>query len=180
MKKIIYISLVIFTLIFSIPKEVFAFKELPSSTPFPSSYELFYPVVAGKIPGDKFYKLKSFKESFIGKLIFGSTKKADYHLVLSKKRLVEAEDQIIKNKDFSEIDKSLTKVIEEITKAIEISKKTKGNNEQFQDITNNILSVTTNETDFIEKTLVRIAPKNYSENLLKYSRNIHDLTNKIN
>ncbi len=180
MRRIIYIFLVIFALIFSIPKEIFAFKELPSSTPFPSSYELFYPVVAGKIPGDKFYELKSFKESFIGKLIFSSTKKADYHLVLSKKRLVEAEDQIIKNKDFSEIDKSLTGVIEEITKAIEISKKSKGNNEQFQDIINNILSVTTNESDFIEKTLVKIAPKDYSKDLLKYSQNIHDSIDKIN
>ncbi|MFH1827322.1 MAG: DUF5667 domain-containing protein, partial [bacterium] len=148
-------------------------------TPFPSSYELFYPVVAGKIPGDRFYKLKLLKEWFTGKLIFNSIRKTDYHLILSKKRLVEAENQILKNKDFSQVNDSLTKSIEEIKTAIEISKRAKESGEQVQDVLNTIKTVGTNEADFIEKTLLQSTPENQKEYLIKSSQTIRTLIKEI-
>lgn len=56
------------------------------------SYEMFYPMVAGKTVADGFvYKLKILKENIRGSLIFGATSKANYKAFLGTKRLLEAE-----------------------------------------------------------------------------------------
>ncbi|MFH1826933.1 MAG: hypothetical protein ABH812_00665, partial [bacterium] len=77
MRKIVSILLALVILFSILPSKILAFADSSSPTPFPSSYELFYPVVAGKIPGDRFYKLKLLKEWFTGKLIFNSIRKTD-------------------------------------------------------------------------------------------------------
>jgi len=59
-----------------------------------SSFELFWPIVAGKTMDEPWYFLKSFKENLRGMLIFGSPQKADYELLLATKRVVEAEKLI--------------------------------------------------------------------------------------
>ena len=59
-----------------------------------SSFELFWPISAGKTMGDSLYFLKSFKETFRGWLIFGKVQKAEYSLQLATKRIVEAEKLI--------------------------------------------------------------------------------------
>ena len=56
-----------------------------------NSFELFWPVVAGKTMGDSLYGLKNLKEKVRGWFIFGSAKKADYQISLATKRVVEAE-----------------------------------------------------------------------------------------
>lgn len=57
-----------------------------------SSYEMFYPMVAGKTVADGFvYKLKILKENIRGALIFGTTPKANYKVFLGTKRVLEAE-----------------------------------------------------------------------------------------
>lgn len=56
-----------------------------------SSYELFWPVTAGKTLGDSLYGLKIFKEKLRGAFIFGKLQKLDYSLFLATKRVVEAE-----------------------------------------------------------------------------------------
>jgi len=56
-----------------------------------NSFELFWPVVAGKSKGDTLYSLKLFKEKVRGFLIFGKPQKADYSLFLTTKRVLEAE-----------------------------------------------------------------------------------------
>lgn len=56
-----------------------------------NSFELFWPVVAGKTKGDSLYSLKLFKEKVRGFLIFGKPQKADYSLFLTTKRILEAE-----------------------------------------------------------------------------------------
>lgn len=80
------------------------------STPAPievNSYELFWPIVAGKVQGDKMYALKIFKEKLRGRLVFSNVKKAEYNTILSEKRLLEFEKLAITNKDFENSTKTL-------------------------------------------------------------------------
>lgn len=61
-----------------------------------NSYELFWPLSAGKIEGDSLYSLKILKEQIGGWFVFGDTKKADYVVLLGTKRVLEAE-KLLKN-----------------------------------------------------------------------------------
>lgn len=72
-----------------------------------NSYELFWPIVAGRVQGDSMYSLKIFKEKLRGRFIFSNLKKAEYNTVLSKKRLLEFEKLAITNKDFKNSAKTL-------------------------------------------------------------------------
>lgn len=63
----------------------------PSPKPKVDSFELFWPIVAGRVRGDSLYSLKLFKEKVRESLIFSSFKKADYKITISEKRLVEVE-----------------------------------------------------------------------------------------
>lgn len=66
-----------------------------------TTYEMFWPVVAGQVPGDKFYNLKVWRDKAIGFLFFSGTKKAEYLKQLANKRLVETERLLeIKRLDF--------------------------------------------------------------------------------
>lgn len=56
-----------------------------------TTYELFWPITAGKIPGDKFYKLKIWRDKLVGYLFFDKLKKSEYLKQLANKRLVETE-----------------------------------------------------------------------------------------
>lgn len=60
------------------------------------SFELFWPVTAGKVRGDSLYFLKRFKEKLRGVLIFSDAKKADYEAFIATKRVVEAEKLFMK------------------------------------------------------------------------------------
>lgn len=65
-----------------------------------NSYELFWPMVAGKTTSDGFiYQLKIFKEDVRGYLIFGPTQKANYQVLRASKRLLEAEKLLLDKKD---------------------------------------------------------------------------------
>jgi len=71
-----------------------------SSVKAVDSYELFWPMVAGKTTADGFvYKLKILKEDVRGYLIFGPVQKADYHVFRAAKRLLEAEKLLLDKKD---------------------------------------------------------------------------------
>lgn len=74
----------------------FSPSPLPSPTPSTApreinSFELFWPVTAGKTLGDSFYWLKILKEDIRGALIFGKAQKSDYQTFRVTKRIVEAE-----------------------------------------------------------------------------------------
>lgn len=103
-KTLITVSLVLLLLGVSFRWAVAASIPIPTSTPTPgplnvSSFELFWPIVAGKIEGDPFYFVKTLKENLRGKLIFGSAQKADYSVFLATKRIIEAEKLILEGKD---------------------------------------------------------------------------------
>lgn len=64
----------------------------PSASPEPvDSYNLFWPLSAGKTETDSLYSLKLFKETLVGWFTFGDTKKVDYAILLGTKRVLEAE-----------------------------------------------------------------------------------------
>ncbi|MFH1827148.1 MAG: DUF5667 domain-containing protein [bacterium] len=72
-----------------------------------SSFELFWPIVAGRVSGEPLYPLKIFKEKIKGVLIFRDIKKSEYNLFISEKRVVEFEKLSLVNKDFVNAAKTL-------------------------------------------------------------------------
>ena len=60
-----------------------------------NSFELFWPISAGKTTASKMYSLKLWKENLRGSLIFSKARKVDYLIFLSVKRLVEAEALLV-------------------------------------------------------------------------------------
>lgn len=70
---------------------------VPTPSPKPvvvetvNSFELFWPMVAGKTMQSRLFFLKTIKEKVRGFLIFGKAEKADYDVFLGIKRMLEAE-----------------------------------------------------------------------------------------
>src|SRR3990167_10614639 len=96
----------------------------PSPTPGPvDSYDLFWPISAGKVMGDPLYFLKSLKESLSELLVFGDYKKAEHNISLSEKRIVEAEYLFMVKKDFRNARESAKEAKSKMEKAIESVKK---------------------------------------------------------
>lgn len=86
-----------------------------------NSFELFWPVAAGRVMGDALYPAKQFKENLREKFIFGNFNKANYKMDLSVKRLLEAE-VLYNKKDDTNAEKSLEASKTNIEKAMLLSK----------------------------------------------------------
>lgn len=179
MKKIISIFLTGILLSLTLSTPVFALSSSPTPTPFPSSYVLFYPITAGKTLGDSFYFLKTAKEWLVDKLITEPTRKADYHLTLSKKRLVEAE-KLFNESKYPLAQKSVTNSIMEISEAVNIVKNAKESGIEVVDITNTIKNNGTDEADFIDKTLVSSVPESQKQFLSISAQTIRTVIAEIN
>lgn len=84
-----------FLLLFAVTTPVFAQEEVLGNKEVVveevNSFELFWPLVAGKTKDDSLYFLKSAKENLRGILIFGKPQKAEYALFLATKRMIEVE-----------------------------------------------------------------------------------------
>lgn len=83
-----------------------------------SAYELFWPVVAGKTRGESLYFLKRLKEKIRGALIFGDAQKTEYRILLSTKRILEA-DKLLENKKTEHAIKALEEAKENLEEARE-------------------------------------------------------------
>ena len=93
-----------------------------AQTPTPTvqevnSYELFWPVVAGRVMGEPMYSLKAFKENIRGLLMSGSRKKFSYNVQLAEKRAVEAEKLYLVDKKYPEAEKTLQILQNKISQA---------------------------------------------------------------
>lgn len=122
MRRILIIIFLALLLLGILPKGTIAAPTLaPTPTPTPSplnisSFELFWPIVAGKTTADPLYFFKTLKENLRGKLIFGSPQKADYSVFLATKRIIEAEKLILEGKsDLAE--KTLVQATKQLDKA---------------------------------------------------------------
>ena len=92
-----------------------------------NSFEVFWPLVAGKTKGESLYFLKRTKEDLRGALIFGAPQKADYNIFLATKRILEAEKLIKESKKelaLSTIDEA-TKNLEKANSNVESAKSSK-------------------------------------------------------
>lgn len=79
-----------------------------------NSFELFWPLVAGKTMDDGFiYTLKRLKETIRGWFVFGTTQKADYAVFLATKRVLEAE-KLIKEEKTDLADKTLGSAVSQL------------------------------------------------------------------
>lgn len=177
LKKLISIVLVVVVFLVFSSSSISA-KETPVPTPVVevSSFELFWPVVAGKTMGDSFYFVKSLKENIRGKLIFGPAQKADYSIFLATKRIVEAEKLILEGKsDLAE--KTLTQATRQLDKA-EISMSqalTKGI--PFQDQAANMGRQLSNLETFIPGLITKAS--NNKESLTKILEKVTSLKVKL-
>lgn len=81
-----------------------------------NSFELFWPLVAGKTITDPLYKLKLFKENLRGALIFGSLQKTDYLIFLAVKRSLELE-KLLQENNLPAAQKTANVVQQYLTKA---------------------------------------------------------------
>lgn len=109
--KFLFSSLILLTLFLLVAKPANALTYYPKAsvskaitTPSPTpisevnSYELFWPLAAGKTADDSLYFLKTLKEDIRGMLIFGAAQKADYKVFLATKRTIEVEELLKKDK----------------------------------------------------------------------------------
>ena len=117
-KIICLLSLFIF--LFNLDPILAFAADYPSIQPV-NSFELFWPLSAGKTITSKIYWLKQFKEKFRGAIIFGNTPKADYDVLLATKRLLETEKLLRDNQiDFANqtLDIGKNNLVEAKAKAI--------------------------------------------------------------
>ncbi len=106
------VTLGLFALLFSfsvIVAPVFAHGDTEESNEVAhvDTFDLFWPVSAGKVMGDKLYFLKSFKEKVRELFIFGNYQKADFNILLAEKRFAESEKLLLENKDVANFSESL-------------------------------------------------------------------------
>lgn len=121
--RILFVAL-FFTIFLFVPSSAQAQNESTSSA-MPKqidSYNLFWPLVAGKTELDPLYSLKLFKESVGGWFIFGDSKKVDYAILLGTKRVLEAEKLLGEGKNDLAI-QALEAAATHYSEAYELAKK---------------------------------------------------------
>lgn len=96
--KFFLISLTITLIITFLVVVPLSYAQNTASPSAVSSFELFWPLTAGKTIDDSTYFLKSLKENIRGFLIFGVSEKANYAVLLATKRVLEAEKLQKENK----------------------------------------------------------------------------------
>lgn len=125
------VVLSVFVLLASGSSEVFAVSEdsrvlaVETTAPVPlqtpgltevNSFEVFWPLVAGKTQDEPFYFLKRWKENVRGFLIFGTPQKVDYSVLLATKRVLEVE-KLMKEKKFDVAKNALESAQTQLDKA---------------------------------------------------------------
>lgn len=115
------------------------------------SFELFWPIVAGKTRGESWYFLKRLKEKVRGALIFGDAKDAEYNVFLATKRVVEAEKLI--NEDKSDV------TLETLEEAKENMSKAQDKWEDVENTDTPVKHEINNKLDNLEKFLPSLISK---------------------
>lgn len=112
----------------------------PSSSPsaeLMSSFELFWPMAAGRTDGDSLYFLKLIKEKIRGLFIFGTAQKADYEVFLGAKRMLETEKLIEEGKN-DLVNKTLDRALVQFSSAQDNLKKAQDKRENVDSVKTNI------------------------------------------
>ncbi|MDO8503252.1 MAG: DUF5667 domain-containing protein [bacterium] len=134
-------------------------KESTSASQPTSSFELFWPIVAGRVPGDPLYTLKRLRETISEKLKFSEIRKADYRLTLSKKRLVETE-KLLEQKAYANAEKSIKDSVAELKNAIDLAKTAEQKGKATQGLFNALSDNGQRELIFLSSLIDRIPTEN--------------------
>lgn len=121
----IFLSLFFVTVNFVSAQSMEPASSLSASTV--DSYNLLWPLTAGKTENDSLYFLKLLKERISGLFIFNDTKKADYKILLGTKRVLEAE-KLLKDGNTVTASKTLEKARSEYFSAFNHLKKAHSQN----------------------------------------------------
>lgn len=153
---------VLAVLLVGIPAGAFAKEITPTSSPVPqgisvNSFELFWPIVAGKVMGERFYSLKSLKESVRGFFIFDSLKRSEYAILLSEKRTVEAEKLFLTNKNYENGKKTLDVAQKERREAVDNLKKAKADGRRTKDLENRLVDSFKKQRALLDYVLTQIS-----------------------
>lgn len=148
LKSVLVAVLGVVFLVFS-TSSVSAADYMPSASPSPTpvaavnTFDLFWPIVPGKVEGDSLYFLKTLKEKVRGLLIFGTPQKADYFVFISTKRAVEA-DQLLKDGKTDLASKTLDNFLNRINYSESLWQKAKASGDVPQSNRDNISKQLTN------------------------------------
>ncbi|MBI2268206.1 MAG: hypothetical protein HYU80_02020 [Candidatus Blackburnbacteria bacterium] len=120
------LSLILVAPVYAVQRRLPTSAPTPTPTPTPTvvpvnSFELFWPLVAGKTEGDSFYSLKLIKEQVQGWFIFDGSKKADYQVFLGTKRVLESE-KLIKESKAKNAEKTLERASSNFSRAYDFAK----------------------------------------------------------
>lgn len=143
-----------------------------------SSFELFWPIVAGKTSGDSLYWLKTLKENLRESLIFSKYKKTDYDILMAEKRVVEFENLVVVKKDYVNASKTL-----EMSKAKRSSvqlllKELEGEGTNTKDLKNRFTSSLENQKKLIISIQSKVPDQAASEVLKNFLSSLNsDLSN---
>jgi len=121
------------------------------------SYELFWPMVAGKTMKDSIFPLKLFKENFQALFVFKSAPKSEYHLVLATKRFLELE-KLISDKENLLSSKTLDKALKQLS----VFRKNLKLSENSKTITSNRRAEIKNKLENLKVFLPQLAIKGES------------------
>ena len=153
--KLIKLVLIVFASTLIFPSLTFAQSPTPSkeatTTASPkdiSSFELFWPLAAGRTKADSVYTLKLIKENVRGLLIFGNVQKADYAVFLATKRLLEVEKLLSEGKQ-DLASKTGEAAVKQLAKAEKKLAKANEKNEKFNDNRKVMLDRLTNMQKFL-------------------------------
>lgn len=154
------------------PVAVFA-QEASSSSQ--TSFELFWPLSAGRTVDDPLYPLKILKESIRGFFIFGNVPKTEYSLTLGTKRMLEVE-QLIKNHKNDAASKTLQAASSQFDGALKSEQAAIQSQEQFGDSKKTISDRLTNLEIFLKQLISSDNGqfKNQLEDNLSKVKAIHD------
>jgi hypothetical protein len=82
-----------------------------------NTYEMFWPITAGKVPGDSLYSLKTLRDKLVGILYFSKLKKSEYVKQLANKRLVEA-DRVLELERYEHLKPTLDRSIDQMKEGL--------------------------------------------------------------
>lgn len=142
MNKFVKSLILSFVILMAVVQPTLAQTPTPTSTSTSvNSFDMFWPVVAGKVSGDSMYGLKLFKENARETLIFSDYRKADYNITLSTKRAVEAEKLYLTDKNYNEAKKTLTMAQQKRTRVMELIKKASDKGQKVEDLNNTFIAI---------------------------------------
>lgn len=84
-----------------------------------TTYEMFWPLVAGKVPGDGLYQFKVWRDKLMGLFYFNKSKKSEYLKQLANKRLIEIE-RLVELERHSHLESTLQKSSDNLERGVDL------------------------------------------------------------